>query len=76
MAPESPALSTGSPSSYGILKKGGFDVIIGNPPWKEISTLKGEYGIRNYKVEKSGNLYAVCSERSFELLAPGVASVL
>ena len=56
---------------YGILKKGGFDVIIGNPPWKEISTLKGEYGIRNYKVEKSGNLYAVCSERSFELLAPG-----
>ncbi|MEI6634281.1 MAG: hypothetical protein WCP22_10755, partial [Chlamydiota bacterium] len=50
---------------------GGFDVIIGNPPWKEISTLKGEYGIRNYEVEKSGNLYAVCSERSFELLTPG-----
>jgi len=54
---------------YGIMSGGGFDVIIGNPPWKEYSAVKDDYTIRNYCVERSGNLYALCSERSLQLMA-------
>jgi hypothetical protein len=53
---------------YGIMSGGGFDVVIGNPPWKEYTAAKKDYAVRNYAVEKSGNLYALCSERSLQLL--------
>jgi len=53
---------------YGILAKGGFDVIIGNPPYIEYSKVRKEYKILNYKTEKCGNLYAFCMERSFKLI--------
>jgi hypothetical protein len=53
---------------YGIIKSGGFDVIIGNPPWKEYAAVKKEYTVLNSGVEKSANLYALCSERSLQLL--------
>lgn len=55
---------------YGIMQRGGFDVIIGNPPWKEYSAVKNTYTIRGYTTEPSGNLYAYFTERSLELLAP------
>ena len=53
---------------YGILKAGGFDVIIGNPPYVEYSKVKKEYTIRGYETESCGNLYAFMFERSFRLL--------
>ncbi len=53
---------------YGILKAGGFDVIIGNPPYVEYSKVKKEYKIRGYDTESCGNLYAFIFERSFHLL--------
>ncbi len=53
---------------YGILKDGGFDVIIGNPPYVEYSKVKQEYKIRGYDTESCGNLYAFIFERSFHLL--------
>ena len=43
---------------YGILKDGGFDVIIGNPPYVEYSKVKGDYTIRGYETENCGNLFA------------------
>ena len=52
---------------YGILKNGGFDVIIGNPPYVEYSKVKKQYTIIEYKTEKCGNLYAMSIERSFDL---------
>jgi len=52
---------------YGIMSKGGFDVIIGNPPWREYSATKKEYQVRAYKTERCGNLYALCAERSVAL---------
>ena len=55
---------------YGIIHSGGFKVIIGNPPWKEYAAVKKDYTVKNYRVERSGNLYALCSERSLQLLAP------
>ncbi len=55
---------------YGILKEGGFDVIIGNPPYLEYSKVKKDYTIRGYETERCGNLYAFVVERSFRLLQP------
>ena len=55
---------------YGIMSSGGFDVIIGNPPWKEYTKVKGTYTVRGYATEPSGNLYAFCTERSLAMLSP------
>ena len=53
---------------YGILNSGGFDVIIGNPPYLEYSKVK-DYKIRNYKTEKCANLYVFTVERSYALIS-------
>lgn len=54
---------------YGIIKIGGFDVIIGNPPFVEYINVKREYKILEslYKTASCGNLYAYVIERSFNL---------
>ena len=52
---------------YGILKDGGFDVIIGNPPYVEYSKVKKQYTVMGYKTEKCGNLYPMTIERSIDL---------
>ena len=54
---------------YGIMNSGGFDVIVGNPPWKEYSAAKKYYTVRGYATERSGNLYTLCTERCVELLS-------
>src|SRR6266700_3822690 len=53
---------------YGIMKQGGFDVIIGNPPYVEYNKVRKEYQILNYQTEGCGNLYAFTMERSFAIL--------
>ncbi|MEW6380496.1 MAG: transposase [bacterium] len=52
---------------YGIMNSGGFDVIIGNPPYVELSKVSVQYHPRNFFTESCGNLYALCTERSFAL---------
>ncbi|NCO76068.1 MAG: SAM-dependent methyltransferase [Cyanobacteria bacterium] len=52
---------------YSIINNGGFDVIIGNPPYVEYSKVKKDYQIKGYETEKCGNLYAFSIERSLEL---------
>lgn len=49
---------------YGILKSGGFDIIIGNPPYVEYSKVKNDYTIHGYRTEECGNLYAFVMERN------------
>ena len=49
---------------HGIMSNGGFDVVIGNPPYVEYSTVKEEYTIRGYETESCGNLYAFMAERN------------
>ncbi len=49
---------------YGILKDGGFDAIIGNPPYVEYSKVKKDYAIKGYETEDCGNLYTFVIERS------------
>jgi hypothetical protein len=45
---------------------GGFDVIIGNPPYVELNALS-DYEIQGYNCERSGNLYALVIERCLAL---------
>ena len=52
---------------YGILEDGGFDVIIGNPPYVEYSKVKKDYAIKGYNTDSCGNLYAFVMERSTAL---------
>jgi hypothetical protein len=54
---------------YGILSKGGFDVIIGNPPYVVNTPEKVEYKIQadQFSTYESKNLYAFVFERSLLL---------
>lgn len=47
---------------YEIMTKGGFDTIIGNPPYVELTALH-DYQVRGYQCYDSGNLYALVLER-------------
>jgi len=53
---------------FHIINKGGFDVIIGNPPYVEYSKVKRDYVIKGYETESCGNLYAFVIERINKLL--------
>ena len=48
---------------HGIIHQGGFDVIVGNPPYVEYSNVKSEYTVKGYATESCGNLYAYLMER-------------
>ena len=62
---------------YGILKSGGFDVIIGNPPYVKYSKVRKEYRITGYDTESCGNLYTLIAERSLKLLkSAGMCSMI
>jgi Eco57I restriction-modification methylase len=52
---------------YGIMKRGGFDVIIGNPPYAEYSKVQEKYAVIGYQTKKCGNIYAYVMERSIVL---------
>ena len=53
---------------YGILNSGGFDVIIGNPPYLDLKKLTG-YKLRNYTTLPTKNLYPLLMERTIPLAA-------
>ena len=56
---------------YEIMNKGGFDVIIGNPPYVEYSKVKTDYSIKGFETESCGNLYAMVIEQSYNCLSKG-----
>jgi len=53
-----------------VMARGGFDVIIGNPPYVEYRLVRSEYTLPPglYEAEAAANLYAFCMERSASLL--------
>ena len=53
---------------YGIMSKGGFDVVIGNPPYVRYKDVRALYTVRNFRTEPCGDLYALCTERGLEIL--------
>ena len=53
---------------YGIMHNGGFDVIIGNPPYVEYTKVSEVYRVRGLATLNCGNLYAYTTERSLAVL--------
>uniref|UniRef100_A0A831TYN9 site-specific DNA-methyltransferase (adenine-specific) n=1 Tax=Geobacter metallireducens TaxID=28232 RepID=A0A831TYN9_GEOME len=51
---------------YPIMSTGGFDVVIGNPPYLEFKEI--DYNFRGYVTLDSGAVHVVCMERSNNLL--------
>jgi hypothetical protein len=51
-----------------IIERGGFDVIIGNPPYVEYNTSKNLQNFQNFNTIKCGNLYAYFIERSNKIV--------
>lgn len=55
---------------YGIIDDGGFDVVIGNPPYVQCRDV-GEYSVHGYETLDCGDLYALTLERTATaLLSP------
>jgi hypothetical protein len=53
---------------YGIMNSGGFDVIVGNPPYVEFSRSKVNYQVKNFKTLPCDNLWVYSLERSVDIL--------
>lgn len=51
------------------MQRGGFDVVIGNPPYVEYSQIRKEYRVQGFTTSKCGNIFAQCSERGLHLTA-------
>lgn len=54
-----------------IMQTGGFDVIIGNPPYIESKKISNIKQLSNYTTLATGNMYAFIMERCSDLLAAG-----
>ena len=52
---------------YGILQGGGFDVIIGNPPYVEYNIVKRTYTVQSPELMTGGNLHSMITYRIFTL---------
>jgi hypothetical protein len=53
---------------FGIMRSGGFDVIIGNPPYAELRSVT-RYSAKGYQTSSTKNLYSLFFERCLPLLA-------
>ena len=53
---------------YGIMRSGGFDVIVGNPPYLATSKVRKSYTIHNFGTQSCSDIYACVIERSGGLL--------
>jgi type I restriction-modification system DNA methylase subunit len=49
---------------YGIMADGGFDVVVGNPPYIQSSKVKKEYQVLCYETERCSDIYAWIMERA------------
>lgn len=52
---------------YGIVKGGGFDVVVGNPPYVKASEVRKDYCIRGFETDRCSDMYAWIMERAAKL---------
>ncbi len=57
-----------------IIETGGFDVIIGNPPYVAYNN-NIDYELKNYETLTSKNLYGFCVEKSYKLLKTNIGRI-
>ncbi len=55
---------------YGIMDAGGFDVVIGNPPYVEYAQVSKTYTVREVELRQLGNLHAMVTSVALRLLSP------
>jgi hypothetical protein len=48
---------------YPLMAVGGFDAVVGNPPYVEYPKVRSTYQVQNYESLDAGNLYCYCIER-------------
>jgi hypothetical protein len=53
---------------YEIISNGGFNIVIGNPPYVEYSKVRNDYLVKGFETEKCGNLYPYVIEQSNKFL--------
>jgi Eco57I restriction-modification methylase len=53
-----------------IINGGGFDVVIGNPPYLNASKVRRQYTVKDYQTENCPDVYAWALERAADLLRP------
>lgn len=51
-----------------VINLGGFDCVVGNPPYVEYTKIKDKYKIEEFETFKCKNIYAYTIERSLKLL--------
>lgn len=51
-----------------IIDNGGFDIVLGNPPYLEYRNVKKYYTVDGYVTEKCNNLYAFVLEKNLNIL--------
>jgi len=51
-----------------VFAQGGFDAVIGNPPYVEYAKVKDLYSLQGFSTLPCGNLYAMVFERSLAIL--------
>lgn len=52
---------------YGIISRGGFDAVVGNPPYVKASEVRRDYTIRGYDTDRCSDMYAWIMERAATL---------
>ena len=52
---------------YPLMAAGGFDVVIGNPPYIATSKVRRDYNVKSYVTSQASDVYAWCLERTAAL---------
>ncbi|MBB5661088.1 Eco57I restriction-modification methylase domain-containing protein [Brevundimonas halotolerans] len=55
---------------YAIMQRGGFDVVVGNPPYITSSKVRQAYTVRGFETEACPDIYAWIMERAADLTSP------
>jgi hypothetical protein len=53
-----------------VMERGGFDVVLGNPPFVEYEDVRSLYAVRGFATQPCGDLSAYVAERALQLLRP------
>lgn len=55
---------------YPLITAGGFDAVVGNPPYIAASKARRQYSIKAYETSDASDIYAWCLERIARLVSP------